>query len=97
MGEDEWKVHKHGVGKRRSWRKLHLGVDAESRDILAAELTSETITDGEVFPELSDQLGEQPLGQALGDGSAYDQKPCDAAILKRGGVPVIPPRKDAVE
>jgi hypothetical protein len=24
-GEGEWKVRKHGVGKRRTWRMLHLG------------------------------------------------------------------------
>ena len=26
-GEGEWKVRKHGYNKRRTWRKLHLGVD----------------------------------------------------------------------
>jgi len=26
-GECEWKVRKHGWGKRRTWRKIHLGVD----------------------------------------------------------------------
>ena len=26
-GEGEWKVRQHGYGYRRTWRKLHLGVD----------------------------------------------------------------------
>ncbi len=26
-GEGEWKTRQHGVSKRRTWRKLHLGVD----------------------------------------------------------------------
>ena len=29
-GEGEWKVRKHGWGKRRTWLKLHLGVDADT-------------------------------------------------------------------
>jgi len=28
FGEGEWKVRQHGVGKRRTWRKIHLAVDA---------------------------------------------------------------------
>ncbi|MDE5097707.1 MAG: hypothetical protein O4861_04910 [Trichodesmium sp. St16_bin4-tuft] len=26
-GEGEWKTRVHGVSKRRTWRKLHLGVN----------------------------------------------------------------------
>lgn len=29
-GEGEWKVKKHGADYRRQWRKLHLGIDAET-------------------------------------------------------------------
>ena len=28
--EGEWKVRKHGYSKRRTWRKLHLGVDEKT-------------------------------------------------------------------
>jgi hypothetical protein len=28
LGEGEWKRKKHGVGYRRQWRKVHLGIDA---------------------------------------------------------------------
>ena len=27
-GEGEWQTRQHGVGKRRTWRQLHLGKDA---------------------------------------------------------------------
>ena len=27
FGECEWKVRKHGYSKRRTWRKVHLGLD----------------------------------------------------------------------
>lgn len=33
-GEGEWKVKIHGKTKRRTWRKLHIGIDAETQDIL---------------------------------------------------------------
>src|SRR4051794_40442512 len=34
-GAGEWLVEKHGTKRRRSWRKLHLGVDAETGRIVA--------------------------------------------------------------
>ena len=39
-GPGEWLIEKHGTRRRRSWRKLHIGVDAETGQILAAELTT---------------------------------------------------------
>src|SRR5680860_1913346 len=39
-GEGEWKVRSHGWSKRRTWRKLHLGVDAAGGDIVAAAVTT---------------------------------------------------------
>ena len=38
-GPGEWLIEKHGTRRRRSWRKLHIGVDAETGQILASELT----------------------------------------------------------
>lgn len=96
FGEGEWKVRQHGVGKRRTWRKLHLGVDPNTQDVIMAELTLEPVTDGEVFPDLMAQLGEHDVDQVCADG-AYDQRRCYEAVLERGGTPVIPPRKTAVE
>ncbi|MCY7297217.1 hypothetical protein HJG39_17455 [Alteromonas sp. a30] len=36
FGEGEWEVKKHGIEQRRSWRKLHLAVDAQTPDIIRA-------------------------------------------------------------
>ncbi|WP_457092564.1 transposase [Microvirga sp. P5_D2] len=36
-GPSEWVVEKHDTCRRRSWRKLHIGVD--TGQILASELT----------------------------------------------------------
>src|SRR4051812_13649157 len=35
-GASEWLTEKHGTKTRRSWRKLHLGVDADTGQIVAA-------------------------------------------------------------
>jgi hypothetical protein len=33
-GEGEWLDRKHGIRARRRWRKLHLGVDADTHEIV---------------------------------------------------------------
>jgi len=40
LGEGEWKVRQHGVGKRRTWRKIHLAVDETTKDIIGIEVTT---------------------------------------------------------
>jgi hypothetical protein len=45
-GPGEWLVEKHAAKVRRSWRKLHIGVDADTGEIIAAELTSKDVDDG---------------------------------------------------
>jgi hypothetical protein len=37
-GPGEWLVEKHATGMRRSWGKLHIGVDADTGQIIAADL-----------------------------------------------------------
>jgi Transposase DDE domain len=44
-GPGEWLVEKHGTRRRRAWRKLHIGVDADTGEILAAELTTSEVDD----------------------------------------------------
>lgn len=68
-GKGEWKVKKHGTdGKRRVWRKLHLAVDTNTHEIIAAELSLSTVTDAEVLPNLLKQTRRKILeisGDAL--------------------------------
>ena len=42
FGEGEWKVRQHGKKKRRTWRKLHLAIDAQTQEIVAAVLANNT-------------------------------------------------------
>lgn len=49
-GEGEWKMRKHGKEKRRTWRKLHLAIDADTHKIIAAEVSLESVADSDVPP-----------------------------------------------
>jgi hypothetical protein len=92
-GEGEWKVRTHGVGKRRTWWKLHLGVDSESSEILGAVVTTNDVADCEVLPHILEQI-DQPIEQVSGDGG-YDTFGCYDTIAERGATATIPPRSNA--
>jgi hypothetical protein len=92
-GEGEWKTRQHGISKRRTWRKLHLGIDEQTGEILAAFVTTNDISDGQVLPELLNQI-EGDIEQVSGDG-AYDQLQCYDAIRERQAKATIPPRRGA--
>ncbi|MBE9610976.1 IS5 family transposase [Chitinilyticum piscinae] len=94
LGEGEWKTKKHGAEYRRQWRKVHLGVDAETLEIRAMEITSNSIGDAPVLPDLLAQIpSDEMLVCVVGDG-AYDTKGCHAAIASREAEAIIPVRKN---
>jgi hypothetical protein len=95
-GPGEWLVEKHGTQRRRSWRKLHIGVDAESGQILASELTSHDVDDGSQIEPLLDQI-TAPLVSLTGDG-AYDQAGIYGTVAERHPEAdvIVPPRSTAV-
>jgi len=94
FGEGEWKVRQHGYSKRRTWRKLHLAVNAATHEIEAVVLTTNDFKDSEVLPDLLEQI-DKGIHQVSGDGG-YDSHDAYEDIASRGAIPVIPPRKDAV-
>jgi transposase len=94
FGEGEWKVRSHGVGKRRTWRKIHLAVDESAKDIIGIEVTTADWGDSEVLSSLLAQV-EGEVSQVSGDG-AYDTEGTHAAIAERGARATIPPREGAV-
>src|SRR5689334_24256518 len=69
-GEGEWLDQKHGVRSRRRWRKLHIGIDAGTHDIVASELTPDDVGDVSEVPELLDQV-DTDIASMIADG-AYD-------------------------
>jgi len=95
-GEGEWLDQKHGTRSRRRWRKLHLGVDAGTHDIVAAELTPDDVGDVSELPELLDQIDAE-VASMTADG-AYDGEAVYDAVLERypEAAVVIPPRATAI-
>jgi len=95
LGEGEWKCKKHGSEYRRQWRKLHIGIDAQTMQIRVICVTSNNVSDAAVIPDLLNQLPlDEKLESLTGDG-AYDTQQVYEAVLEHGGTPIIPPRKNA--
>ena len=55
-GAGEWHVHKHRGDQRRFWRKLHIGVDERTKEIVAAELTTTHVHDSQLLPAWLSQV-----------------------------------------
>lgn len=83
--------------RERDYRRLHLGVDERTGDIIACELTSKRARDAARVPSLLGQIG-RPIASAKAD-SAYDTKAVYEAVEehREGRSPrvLIPPRKNA--
>lgn len=93
-GEGEWKVRKHGWSKRRTWCAIHIGVDAETQEVLACVMNEHGGGDAAVLPDVLAEVGE-PL-QAVGADGAYDTVGCYGVIETYGARAIIPPRENAV-
>ena len=91
-GPGEWLVEKHGTRTRRSWKKLHLGVDVGTGRIEAVELTTSEADDGSRVGPLLDQV-EGAVASLTGDG-AYDREDAYGAVAERHpeAAVVVPPR-----
>ena len=94
-GEGEWNARKHGCPKRRIWRKIHIGIDEETLEVRAVEVTTSNVGDAPMLPELLNQIPpDQNIGSVTADG-AYDTRKCHDAIAARNAHAVIPRRKNA--
>src|SRR3954449_9512318 len=95
-GPGEWLVEKHGTRTRRSWRKLRLGVDADTGRIVASALTGHDADDGAPVDPLLDQV-DGAVASLTGDG-AYDQEGVYASVAVRHpeAAVIVPPRATAV-
>jgi hypothetical protein len=98
-GNGEWmrlKHHNAKPAKHRRWRRLHIAVDAETLAIVAAEVTDNDVSDGQVLPELLEQTDRMGLKVHRASGDAgYDTKRCYRALAARGIGAVIRPRSNA--
>ena len=98
-GESEWKVRVHGWSTRRTWRKLHMGFNAETGEVVAQTLTEAKCDDASQAKPLMEQTPVD-IGRFYGDGG-YDRwkvhrllaypPAAQAAPIEA----VIPPQKNA--
>jgi Transposase DDE domain len=95
-GAGQWLEAKHGAKSRRTWRKLHLAIDAVSGMIVAQTLTDQDADDPSQVAPLLDQI-EAEIAKVTADG-AYDGAPTYETIAAHGDdiEVVIPPRSTAV-
>lgn len=93
-GEGEWKVRTHGKGKHRTWRKLHIAMDAATHQLTTALVTDQRALDRHHLHELLERTAGQ-VERVCADG-AYDFGQCYRAIKKHEAIALIPPREDAV-
>jgi hypothetical protein len=93
-GEGEWKRKKHGAEYRRQWRKVHLGIDAETLEIRAIEVTDNSVGDAPMLPELLRQVPQTETIATVSADGAYDTKGCHEAIALREAAAIIPIRKN---
>jgi hypothetical protein len=95
-GAGEWLIEKHGTSRRRSWRKLHIGVDAASGEIVAVAVTRKDIDDAGMADALLDQIAD-PVASFTADG-AYDQDQVTQAVAEHhpNAAVIVPPRAGAV-
>ncbi len=99
FGEGDWLEKKHKAKrKRRSWRKLHLGLDLVSGMIVCSDLTKDYVGDPTALPILLDQVAG-PVSHFLADG-AYDRDPTSDLLAARFGSTIevtIPPPRNAIQ
>ncbi len=92
-GEGEWQIKKHGPSYRRGWKKVHVGMCAETQQIVVASLSDKDFSDSHAMIQLLNHIPGQ-VAEVVEDG-AYDCHGCYEAIHQRGARAIIPPRRGA--
>jgi hypothetical protein len=91
----EWIRHKWNV--KRGYLKIHVAVDIKKKRILSLQVTSEQVHDGQVLPQLIDDITikqNKVIDTAIMDGS-YDSNKNFQLLSFRGINPAIKVRKNS--
>jgi hypothetical protein len=92
MGEGEWSCRRHGASWPRQWGKVQLGIDAETLEVRALEVTGSG--DGPRLPRLPEQIpAKEPVETVTADG-ADNTRTWHGAIAARKATAVIPARRN---
>src|SRR5687767_13217923 len=93
FGAGEWRSQAYQHPKRRTWRELHLSINAASQEIVAEVLTSKKRDGADLVPPILAQI-DPPVAKLYGDG-AYDKWKLYDVLEQEAIMPVIPPRRNA--
>jgi len=95
------KVSNSGDWMRKKWKvkrgylKIHLAVDAKSKQAVSMEVTEETVSDGsQTEPLVQEAMAKNDVERALGDG-AYDSRANFNLLASNDIDPAIKVRKNA--
>jgi hypothetical protein len=80
FGAGEWLQERHNARARRTWRKLHLGLDADTGTVMASILTGNDVGDPSQVAPLLDQIDAE-IASVTADG-AYDGIRLRAALTQ---------------
>ena len=69
-GEGEWKVRKHGYTKRRTWRKVHVGMCVDTGQVIVGAMSTSNVTDDQAMTNMMGMLEDVKLGDVLEIGRA---------------------------
>lgn len=97
FGEGEWKVRKHGAGKRRVWRETHIALDYNTRDIIGFTNTPAHVHDNTQLRPLLEKVvrdNRYNVKTIIGDG-AYEAKDNYKLVAKFNTSIIAPPHKNA--
>ena len=94
FGEGEWKVRQHGYTKRRTWRKVHIAMCADTGQIIIGAISSNDVSDDMALVQMMRELEGYSIGKVFGD-MAYDTTDCRSNIYDLDGTQIIPPKKNA--
>lgn len=76
-------TRKHGGSKRRIWPKMHIGIDAETLEVRAVEVTSSNTDDAPMLPDLLNQIPpDQNIELVTADGSDDTRQCHDASAVR---------------
>lgn len=93
-GAGEWCETKHGLSRRRQWRKLHITLNTSTLEVVEASLTDNNVGDSTEAKNHIENIDDN-INEILGDG-AYDCKAIYKAVGSKGGAVTIPPPANAV-
>ena len=93
-GCEEWLRFQHRIKTKSRWIKIHIGLDADSQEVISYEVTLSSGSDAKTLPFLLDKTPKS-VKEVIADG-AYDTQRCREAIAKRGACALIRPRKGSL-